>query len=82
MDIQFTTQDVETAMRAYIANQGIVTEGKSIDLKFVMGRKGKGLTVTASIEPVSVPLQAVETAEVASTGETEATPESGSLFNS
>jgi phosphopantothenate synthetase len=59
MKLSLQQNEIQAALRDYVANQGITTQGKDVTFDFTMGRKGTGLTVevtiTAPVTKVSVP---------------------------
>ena len=59
MKLSLQQNEIQAALRDYVANQGITTQGKDVTFDFTMGRKGTGLTVevtiTAPVAKVTVP---------------------------
>lgn len=50
MRIQLKQNEIEAALKAYIASQGIVVNNKDINMVFTSGRKDNGLSVEIVIE--------------------------------
>ena len=55
MQINLKQTEIITALKQYIAGQGISLQGKSVDMAFTAGRKEAGISVEISIEDVSLP---------------------------
>lgn len=49
MLIQLKQTEIETALKMYIASQGISLEGRTVDIAFTSGRGGNGLTADLDI---------------------------------
>ena len=66
MQVQIKQNEIEQAIRAFIANQGISLEGKEVKIDFTAGRKNGGLTADISIEEATpmVPVKAVNTTQL------------------
>lgn len=66
MQVQIKQNEIEQAIRAFIANQGISLVGKEVKIDFTAGRKNGGLTADISIEEATpmVPVKAVNTAQL------------------
>lgn len=62
MKLSLQQTEIEAAIRAYVTNQGINTQGKLVIMDFTMGRKGTGLTVEVDI---TSPREGVTVTEVA-----------------
>ena len=50
MQIQLKQSEIIAALKQYIANQGIVIAGKTVDIRFTAGRGQTGLSADISIE--------------------------------
>lgn len=61
MKLSLQQTEIEAAIRAYVSNQGINTQGKLVIMDFTMGRKGTGLTVEVD---VTSPREGVTVTEV------------------
>ena len=55
MQINLKQTEIITALKQYIAGQGISLQGKSVDMAFTAGRKEAGISVEISIEDISLP---------------------------
>ena len=55
MQINLKQTEIITALKQYIAGQGISLQGKSVEMAFTAGRKEAGISVEISIEDVSLP---------------------------
>ena len=53
MQVQIKQAEIESAIRSFIANQGISLVGKEVKIDFTAGRKNGGLTADISIEDFS-----------------------------
>lgn len=77
MKISLQQTEIEAALRAHIASQGIVTAGKAITFNFTMGRKGTGLTVDVDIQASTAKVAAasptVVTTQTTTTTDTQVT---------
>lgn len=49
MLIQLKQTEIESALKMYIASQGISLEGRTVDIAFTSGRGGNGLTADLDI---------------------------------
>ena len=50
MQIQLKQGEIESALKMYIAAQGIAMAGKTVDIAFTSGRKNNGLTADVHIQ--------------------------------
>ena len=50
MQIQLKQSEIISALKQYIASQGIVIAGKTVDIRFTAGRGQTGLSADISIE--------------------------------
>lgn len=55
MQINLKQTEIITALKQYIAGQGISLQGKYVEMAFTAGRKEAGISVEISIEDISVP---------------------------
>lgn len=55
MQINLKQTEIITALKQYIAGQGISLQGKSVEMAFTAGRKEAGISVEISIEDISLP---------------------------
>ena len=62
MQIQLKQAEIETALKGYIAQQGITLTNKTITYSFTAGRKDSGISVELEIEeqPIMVPVGLVK----------------------
>ncbi len=65
MQVQIKQNEIEQAIRAFIANQGISLENKEVKIDFTAGRKNGGLTADISIEDATL-VKAPEPSKVTS----------------
>ena len=56
MQIQLKQAEIVTALKQYIAKQGIDLAGKDVVIGFTAGRKEAGMTADISIEDADFPL--------------------------
>lgn len=55
MQIQLKQTEIVTALKQYIATQGISLAGKTVDISFTAGRKESGVVADISIEDADIP---------------------------
>lgn len=63
MEINLTHEDFVAMAKQYVANMGINTEGKEIDISASVGRKEKRITASVSILDATPSVSIPETAE-------------------
>lgn len=55
MQIQLKQAEIMTAIKQYVANQGINLNGKTVDISFSATRGAAGIIADVSIEEVNIP---------------------------
>lgn len=55
MQIQLKQSEIVTALKQYIAQQGIDLAGKDVIITFTAGRKETGITADLAIEEIEIP---------------------------
>ncbi len=54
MQINFKQVEIEDALKAYVAQQGINISGKVVEVTFISGRKNNGLTAELNIQDAAI----------------------------
>lgn len=55
MQIQIKQPEIITAIKEYVAKQGISLKDKTVSVTFIAGRKGAGITADVVISDASIP---------------------------
>lgn len=62
MQFRLKQSEIETALKNYIAQQGINLTGKQVSIAFTAGRKESGISAELNIDDIDIP--GIDTAEV------------------
>lgn len=63
MQIQLRQSEIVTALKQYIAQQGINLDGKDVVISFTAGRKESGITAEVAIDDADIPGYSVPSQE-------------------
>ena len=60
MQIQIKQAEIVSAVKRYVASQGIDLVNKTVEVSFTAGRKGTGLSAEVTIEDFVIPMSAFD----------------------
>lgn len=65
MQVNLKQAEIISALKMYVASQGINLAGKDVEMVFTAGRKESGISVEITIEEADTPFEAVDQAKAA-----------------